>query len=285
MLSPNGKEVVTRDEVSPQLQGMFDNYVRRLGITDGKLTHEQVTQSMSNFGGRQGRGTGAGATPGGGINAGTTPGAGAPGFGAPGGNNSYQQNPFGGFGNNNGGRGFGGGGNNPFGGGGNNPFGGGGNNPFGGGGGRQGRGQAGGGGGFDPAALAEMRFRRLDVDGDGLLSIEEMKADDTLYAEREKWDTDGNNFIDLDEFKAYFTARMQQFQQQTGGLGGLAPDGSIPEEKTVVYRAGKLPPNLPALVRAVRYRSRWANRPVRVEKSGAADRPVRLRWTSTATAS
>jgi len=128
----------------------------------------------------------------------------------------------------------------------------------GGGGQRGGRGQAGGGPGGNPDALAETMFKRLDKNGDGFLSYDEMT--DELKAERDKWDTDKNGLIDLNEYKAYFRARMQQIRtdngwgQNQGGGGGndqLLPPQLMPAEeeevpKRVVYRAGKLPAGLPA---------------------------------------
>jgi hypothetical protein len=128
----------------------------------------------------------------------------------------------------------------------------------GGGGARGGRGAGGGGpGGGNPDAMAESAFKRLDKNGDGFLSYDEMT--DELKAERDKWDTDKNGLIDLNEYKAYFRARMQQIRTDNGwGQGGFGGGNdqqelpytviTAPEEdpKRVVYRAGKLPPELPA---------------------------------------
>jgi Ca2+-binding EF-hand superfamily protein len=108
------------------------------------------------------------------------------------------------------------------------------------------------------ANRAESMFRRLDQNGDGVLNNDEMP--ESLRAERDKWDADHNGLIDLNEFKAYFRARMQQFQSDRGPTGGDAfpaegnmldpnavPAPAIEEErKPVVYRAGKLPKELPA---------------------------------------
>lgn len=114
---------------------------------------------------------------------------------------------------------------------------------------------AAGGPGAGSDAFAEMRFRRYDLNGDGLLNNDEIP--DTLRAEREKWDTNRDGFIDLSEYKGYFNAVMQQRQQENGGpgggfggLGGYDVGGSDtpPEDddkKPTVYRAGKLPKELP----------------------------------------
>jgi Ca2+-binding EF-hand superfamily protein len=117
---------------------------------------------------------------------------------------------------------------------------------FGGGGG----GPRGMGGGEDRSAnWAESMFRRLDLNGDGLLNNDEMP--ESLRIERDKWDTNKDGFIDLNEYKAYFQARMQQMQAEraaAGGSWGGGNDGQAEEEerKQVVYRAGKLPKELPA---------------------------------------
>ncbi len=108
------------------------------------------------------------------------------------------------------------------------------------------------------AAWAENMFRRLDQNGDGVLNNDEMP--EGLRAERDKWDTDHNGLIDLNEFKAYFQARVQQFQADRASTGNPAwsGEGAAPgsllnpapaqaaETIPVVYRAGKLPKELPA---------------------------------------
>ncbi len=109
---------------------------------------------------------------------------------------------------------------------------------------------------------AENLFRRLDQNGDGFLNNDEMNVPmlEGLRAELDKWDTDHNGLIDLNEFKAYFQARVQQFQADRASAGnpGWSGEGAAPgalltpapaqaeETKPVVYRAGKLPKELPA---------------------------------------
>jgi hypothetical protein len=101
---------------------------------------------------------------------------------------------------------------------------------------------SGGGDGWSPEAI----FRRLDLNGDGVLNYDELPEE--LRAERSTWDRDGNGFIDLAEFSEYYRARLAFQQQDRGGSGN--PWGGLPalppeDQKPVVYRAGKLPPNLP----------------------------------------
>ena len=59
-----------------------------------------------------------------------------------------------------------------------------------------------GNGGNGPEQWAEMMFRRLDTNGDGLLNYDEMP--EALKAERDKWDENKDGFIDLTEYKKYF---------------------------------------------------------------------------------
>ena len=214
----NGKQSITKADITnPFMQMMFDQVAQSAGSTNGQITREQWVTAMGQiqqqFGGPGGRGAqGGAATPGR-----TTAGAQTP------------SNPVaGGLGGNT----------NPWGGGGNNPWGGG-NGNRGGGGGR--------GGNWNPDTIADMRFRQLDTNGDGLLNTDEMQADETLLAEHDKWDANGDGFIDQNEFRSYFRARIQQFQANGAG-GGVQPMPGQDdlEQKPTVYRAGKLPPNLPA---------------------------------------
>lgn len=98
----------------------------------------------------------------------------------------------------------------------------------------------------DPMAnMAEMKFRKMDQNGDGVLNYDEM--DDALKSELSKWDTNQDRFIDLAEYKAYFQARLQQVLGGDGSQGGADADVEKAEEekRPIIYRAGKLPKELP----------------------------------------
>lgn len=105
-------------------------------------------------------------------------------------------------------------------------------------------------------ARVEGLFRWLDRNGDGVLSSDEMP--ETLRGEFDKWDTNKDGFIDLSEFKAYSQARLEQRRTDWAALhpgsppsdnrpGAATASPQQPEgNKPVVYRAGKLPKELPA---------------------------------------
>ncbi len=99
---------------------------------------------------------------------------------------------------------------------------------------------------------AEASFRRQDVNGDGLLNYDEMPP--ALRSERDKWDANHDGFIDLNEYKAYYRAFMEQRQAdrragQPGRAGWpivIVPPPEEEDKRPLVYRAGKLPRELPA---------------------------------------
>lgn len=98
---------------------------------------------------------------------------------------------------------------------------------------------------------ADSMFRRADANGDGLLNYDEMS--ESLRTELDKWDANKDGFVDANEYKAYFTAVIEQRLSERGGgspgMGGGTPENPPIEEdepKPVVYRAGKLPKELPA---------------------------------------
>jgi Ca2+-binding EF-hand superfamily protein len=117
-----------------------------------------------------------------------------------------------------------------------------------------------GGPGGNPDAFAEMLFRQFDKNGDGVLNYDEMP--ENLRAERDKFDENKDGLIDLNEFKNYWRGRSDQIRAElaaragiqatpgdAGALPGLPTAPASTEEevqKRVVYRAGKLPKELPA---------------------------------------
>jgi hypothetical protein len=95
------------------------------------------------------------------------------------------------------------------------------------------------------ANMAENEFRRRDQNADGVLNFDEMT--ESLRAERDKWDTNKDGMIDMAEYKPYFQARIQQIMGGEASSGAEARNASAEEErKVVVYRAGKLPKELPS---------------------------------------
>ena len=159
-----GKPAINRANLDARGQAMFDRFAGNMGITNGTMTREQFTSSMSAMGGGGGGRGGRGGRNGGGF-----------GGGAPGG-------------------GWGGGG-------------------------------AGGASVADPmAGVAEMQFRRMDLNGDGVLNYDEMS--EALKLEKDKWDTNRDGFIDLAEFKAYLQARVQQVIGE-GGEGSGAIEAEV----------------------------------------------------------
>lgn len=130
--------------------------------------------------------------------------------------------------------------------------------PEGGFGGGQGGGPPGGRGGFgNPdmmANMAEGRFRGLDENGDGLLNNDELP--EALRAERSKWDKDSNGLIDLNEYREYMQGRIQQIMQERANADqprrrdsdseDMDDEDAPPRPKDTVYRAGKMPPNMPS---------------------------------------
>ena len=218
-----GKPIWRRAEITdPNLLQRFDRTAQRLGITNGQITKDQYVGMMQAM---VQRFTQQGNTPGGGTMG--APGAGQPMAGGPNTGAMFAGAQPGGWGQ---------------------P--GGWNQPGGWGGRQRGNfGQGGGGGqGFslNPEAIASFRFRQLDVNGDGLLNNDEVAADEVLHSEMQKWDTNGDRMIDLSEFTEYIRARIQQFQ--SGGQQGWNPlqmGEDDADKKPTVYRAGKLPPNIP----------------------------------------
>jgi hypothetical protein len=105
---------------------------------------------------------------------------------------------------------------------------------------------------------ASEQFLRLDRDGDGLLSANEMP--EGLRDERHKWDANGDGFIDLAEWNAYLDAVRPPAHRQipepglqprlpsapTPKSSGRPPFNENPRPKKSADPAGKYPKNIPA---------------------------------------
>lgn len=105
------------------------------------------------------------------------------------------------------------------------------------------------------ANQTEKLFRKLDVNGDGRLSPEEMT--ETLRNDRFRWDRDRDGFISPQEYAAYYQGRLRWLSDQViagtlelglkrGGPTIQAPMIIEDDSRPKVFRAGKLPPGLPA---------------------------------------
>lgn len=127
----------------------------------------------------------------------------------------------------------------------------------------------------DRAQFIEWRFKTYDKDGDGLLSHDEISANENLAPllnDKSKFDKNSDGFISLEEYTAYVEALIeakQKDREQARSESGSSSSGETSKpseggssEKTVitefdkpkpaeeekratVQRAGKLPPGLP----------------------------------------
>lgn len=95
---------------------------------------------------------------------------------------------------------------------------------------------------------ADEDFKRRDANGDGFLNKDEMP--EALKAELKKWDKNGDNLISKEEYRDYFIARVSG--NHTNSEQAAAPNPLIIvideeelDRRPTVYRAGKLPKELP----------------------------------------
>ncbi len=88
-----------------------------------------------------------------------------------------------------------------------------------------------------PPNWADDRFLRLDRDGDGHLSFDEMPG--PLRAEKDKWDRNGDGRIDLEEWRTFLEAYLAQ-QRQAANNPGTPPPPPPP-----VQRPPQFPPQFP----------------------------------------
>ena len=74
-----------------------------------------------------------------------------------------------------------------------------------------------------PPGWIDERFRRLDKDGDGYLSYDEMT--ENLKAEKDKWDTNKDGKIDLAEWREYIQALIAQRRRSASERTGSGRPG------------------------------------------------------------
>lgn len=95
-------------------------------------------------------------------------------------------------------------------------------------------------------------FQKLDRNGDGLLSPDELP--DFLRNDRARWDSNRDGFIDLNEYASYYQGRLRWLSDQVSngqidlGLkrGGPVVNTRVEEEsRPTVFRAGRLPRGIP----------------------------------------
>jgi len=97
-------------------------------------------------------------------------------------------------------------------------------------------------------AQASEMFKRLDVNNDNALSVDEMQGARRMGVRPEdmlKFDLDKNNSLDLKEFTAFYKDWIAK-RSAANGQPVIDPNAPPPEEdkRPVVYRAGKLPKEL-----------------------------------------
>jgi hypothetical protein len=88
-------------------------------------------------------------------------------------------------------------------------------------------------------SAADKAFEQLDRNHDGVLSADEQSP--ALRAGRGKWDADRDGTVSRAEYRAYFAGRIHEWQHDRNSGSDAAADHARP----TVYRAGKLPPDLP----------------------------------------
>jgi Ca2+-binding EF-hand superfamily protein len=96
----------------------------------------------------------------------------------------------------------------------------------------------------DPNAWADEWFRRLDRNGDGVLSVGEMT--ENLKAERHKWDLNEDGVIDLQEYRTYVKALIAQRLREGSGGGRTTRAPTEPRYEAQQRRTNRRQPvNVP----------------------------------------
>lgn len=101
---------------------------------------------------------------------------------------------------------------------------------------------------------AKKIFRRLDQNGDGLLSPSEMP--EGLRTELSRWDSNKDHFIEMAEYWGFYQAQLQDLSDRVasgeielkikkGGQPLFQQQPQEQETRPVVFRAGNLPKNTP----------------------------------------
>ena len=103
-----------------------------------------------------------------------------------------------------------------------------------------------------PTSWIDERFRRLDRNGDGVLTVDEMTED--LKLEKDKWDVNADSMIDLAEWRAYVTA-VVAYQRRAAANRGTG-------SRDTARKAGQRPAHAPRVQNPPRRRlARRRSRP------------------------
>jgi Ca2+-binding EF-hand superfamily protein len=80
--------------------------------------------------------------------------------------------------------------------------------------------------------LASKLFRKLDQDGNGFLSTNEMS--ELLHGQRGNWDGDRDGYVSFEEYRGYYQASLKSVSEQvaSGELPLKLPNGAIGPELT-----------------------------------------------------
>lgn len=98
----------------------------------------------------------------------------------------------------------------------------------------------------NPEELARERFKQFDKNADGILQPEEQP--EFIKGELAKFDANKNGSIEFDEYKEFFKTQVATMEAQ-GAFPGAGGPGTIEDElekRPTMFRAGKLPKDLPS---------------------------------------